>query len=361
MSPRSRAASPWTTLLLIAVLVLIVLLLARREGWIQFHPGGSNNPQPAATTAQAGEYLFCFWNTENFFDDQHDKRNHVDEEYDNWFANHPEDFRLKVTHLADILLQMNDGKGPDILAIVEVETIRAAEALRAELNSRLPAGATPYGEVQMKEVSAGRHIAPAVISRVPATGTLQLHGKGLRILEAHITAANQDLEIIASHWTSQLSDKTDHKRDHYADEIYDEYSRKFRADSAVDLLVCGDFNTEPSDEAVVKHLHAGADAEAVRNSHEQPLLLDLFAGKNSANFGTHYYHKPLVYDHICVSPGLLDAKGWTCLADTAQTWTQGMIRPGSTLRRPWRFGNERDSGGRGYSDHFPVTVKLRVQ
>jgi endonuclease/exonuclease/phosphatase family metal-dependent hydrolase len=342
------------------MLVLAAILMAQRMGWFRFRQDYSTSPQPAATTAQPGEYLFCFWNTENFFDDQQDKRNHVDEEYDNWFARHPDDFRLKVTHLADILLQMNDGKGPDILAIVEVETIRAAEALRAELNGRLPAGAAPYGEVQMKEVSGGRHIAPALLGRVPAAGSPQLHGKGLRILEAHVTAANHDLEIVATHWTSQLTDKTGHGREHYAKEIYGEYTRRFRSDPGVDLLVCGDFNTEPSDEAVVQHLHAGADIDAVRIAHE-PLLLDLFAGKNPANFGTHYYNKPLIYDQICVSSGLLDEKGWTCLTDTAQTWTQGMIRPGSTRRQPWRFGNERDSGGRGYSDHFPVTVKLKVQ
>ena len=360
MPPRSRPPSLRSTLLFIAMLVLVAVLLAHRMGWLHFRQDSTGSQLPAATTAQPGEYLFCFWNTENFFDDQQDKRNHVDEEYDNWFARHPEDFRLKVTHLADILLQMNDGKGPDILAIVEVETIRAAEALRTELNSRLPAGATPYREVQMKEVSAGRHIAPALISRVPGSGTPQLHGKNLRILEAHISAAGHDLEIVATHWTSQLTDKTGHGRDHYADEIYREYSHKFRSDPAIDLLVCGDFNTEPSDEAVVQHLHAGADAETARNARE-PLLFDLFAGKSPAQFGTHYYNRPLIYDHICVSAGLLDDKGWTCLTDTAQTWTQGMIRPGSTLRKPWRFGNERDSGGRGYSDHFPVTVKLRVQ
>src|SRR5262245_28146220 len=224
MSARRRSSNPKNTLLLIAMLCLLAVLLRQRMGWFRFRQESSRPPEGPNTTAQPGEYLFCFWNVENFFDDQNDKRNRVDEEYDNWFARQPEAFRLKVTHLADILLQMNDGKGPDILAIVEVETIRAAEALRAELNGRLPEGTTPYGEGQMKEVAAGRHIAPAVISRLPASGAPQLHGKGLRILETHITAANHDLEIVASHWTSQLSDKTGHGRDKYAEEIYNEYS-----------------------------------------------------------------------------------------------------------------------------------------
>jgi len=184
-----RSASPRPLnlkriLLIILILILITSFLANRMGWFRGHSRAGRHGNSGA--AGPGEYLFCFWNTENFFDDQHDKRGRVDEEYDNWFASKPEDFRLKVTHLADILLQMNDGKGPDIIAIVEVETVRAAEALRSELNKRLPEGAAPYAEVQMKEVSAGRHIAPAVITRLPVAGGPQLHGKGLRTLETHM-------------------------------------------------------------------------------------------------------------------------------------------------------------------------------
>jgi hypothetical protein len=36
-------------------------------------------------------------------------------------------------------------------------------------------------------------------------------------------------------------------------------------------------------------------------------------------------------------------------------------RPGDRLHRPWRFGSSHEHGERGYSDHFPVTVRLRVQ
>ena len=29
-------------------------------------------------------------------------------------------------------------------------------------------------------------------------------------------------------------------------------------------------------------------------------------------------------------------------------------------KRPWRFGGAKEKGERGYSDHFPVTVRLHV-
>jgi hypothetical protein len=45
---------------------------------------------PGQTTAArggAGNYLFCFWNVENLFDDQDDDRkSRGDTEFDNWFA-----------------------------------------------------------------------------------------------------------------------------------------------------------------------------------------------------------------------------------------------------------------------------------
>jgi hypothetical protein len=61
-----------------------------------------------------------------------------------------------------------------------------------------------------------------------------------------------------------------------------------------------------------------------------------------------------------VSPGLLDAAGWSCEPDSVQTVTDGLIRPGATKRQPWRFGNRKDDAHRGTSDHFPVTVRLKV-
>src|SRR5262245_37327786 len=59
------------------------------------------------------EYLFCFWNVENFFDDQRDGRTGPgDKEYDGWYADHPEMLQLKLAKLTEALLKMNSGRGP---------------------------------------------------------------------------------------------------------------------------------------------------------------------------------------------------------------------------------------------------------
>jgi hypothetical protein len=101
-----------------------------------------------------------FWNVENLFDDQDDRRNSVDNPYDDWFAQDAEARNLKYAHLAQIILKANDGKGPDLLACCEVESVRAAELLRDTLNTKLPPGAVQYEHVVMKELAAnaGRYM-----------------------------------------------------------------------------------------------------------------------------------------------------------------------------------------------------------
>jgi hypothetical protein len=38
-----------------------------------------------------------------------------------------------------------------------------------------------------------------------------------------------------------------------------------------------------------------------------------------------------------------------------------MSRAGTVARRPWRFGDKNDKAvQRGYADHFPVTVNLKI-
>ena len=326
-------------------------------------------PPPAAPpTAPDGsaEYLFCWWNVENLFDDHDDRRRAPDGEYDRAFAEDTGLLQEKYDHLSTALLRLNGGRGPDILACAEVETPRAADLLRDALNGKVADPALKYTAVAMKDLDAGRHIAPAVISRVPLDESrTRLHGSRLRILETSLRVNGHDLHLIASHWTSQLGRNGGHGeagRDKYADALADLVAGALGRDPAADLLVCGDFNDTPDSEPVSGRLHATADRAAVRAGADPPRLLDLLAGKPADQFGTIYFHGPLIYDHICVSAGLLDGAGWGCDPDSVRTERDGLTRRG-VRTEPWRFGNPRGAptGGRGYSDHFPVTVRLSVR
>ncbi len=353
-------------LLLVLLAVGVYLLVAQRRDT------AAERSTAADPAVLAGDILLCHWNLENLFDDQDDPRQGPDEEYDNWMARDGAARQWKYQRLAEALLRLNGGRGPDIIVGNEVESRRAAELLRDALNARLPEGATPYQYLAMEELkNAGRHIAPCIISRLPVRPP-RLLGRRLRILEAVLSAQGHELVVIAAHWTSQLSDKGDDPnrgRSAYATTIYERYCEWLRRDAAADVLICGDFNTTPDDPVLTERLHMTGDRAAVMAGPWPPQLLGLLSGRPPEQYGTIYYRGPradgssgpLIYDHIAVSAGLLDTRGWSCLPESVRVPTAGLIRPGSRTRQPWRFGSPKDDAlGRGYSDHFPVTVVLRV-
>src|SRR5262249_21118613 len=151
-----------------------------------------------------------------------------------------------------------------------------------------------------------------------------------------------DLVVIASHWTSRLGGKakSDPHRDDYGDRIYGVFKAMFQANPKVDFLVCGDFNDTPQDTSVTEHLRATGDMQAVLRSREgDPRLLHLLAGKDPNEHGTHFYSPHwYIFDHIAVSPGLLDKAGWSCDPASASV-VNSLFRPGDKKRHPWRFGS----------------------
>jgi endonuclease/exonuclease/phosphatase family metal-dependent hydrolase len=325
---------------------------------------GCDRVNEAAPSNEPASYLFCFWNVENLFDDHEDHHvNRADQEFDRWFGHDHEALRLKLDHLSKALLTLNGGRGPDIIALAEVESERAAELLRDRLNERLHDPSLDYKTVLFKEVNGGRHISPTIITRLPvARDRTRLHGSRLRILEGHIVVGGHDLVVIASHWTARVTDEQGHSREKYANQIYGVFKGMYRSNPRVDLLIAGDFNDPPEAASVTEHLHASGDRRAVSSSVAEPLLLDLFLGKEPDRFGTHYFHRQwFIFDQIVVSPGMLDNQGWSCDPDSVQT-IRSLARPGDPQHHPWRFGNEHDRHReRGFSDHFPVAVRLSVQ
>jgi endonuclease/exonuclease/phosphatase family metal-dependent hydrolase len=343
----------------IALIVLVAAVALFVANCLRSHQTSSNSDRTAP-----GEYLFCFWNLENFFDDKLDGWNdRPDKEYDAWFAENPKVLREKLDHLSEALIELNGERGPDILAVAECESERAAELLRDALNSRMSHEADHYRHILFKDPKGGRHIATAIITRLPVKGDrTKLLGRRQRILEGHIEVNGHDLVVIASHWTSRITEKEGaerkgHGREDYADKIYGEFRAMWTSNPAVDVLICGDFNDTPEAESVRRHLHAVGDAKMLRVARE-PVLLDLFTDKDPDRFGTHYHNRWFIFDHIVVSPGLLDNEGWSCDIDSVTT-VRATQRRGDRLGRPWSFGSPKH-GERGYSDHFPVTVKLRV-
>lgn len=336
-------------------------------------PKAINAQSKGAKTADPGpgSYVFCFWNVNNLFDDEDDgRKGDGDKIYDKWFAEDPDILKKKLANLCQVLLStdLNGGKGPDILALAEVESARAVELLQKALNSRLKDPKLHYTHVQYeapKVAGVIRHIGTAVLTRLPVESGTQLLGERgrMRILESRVQVAGHSLIIISSHWKSRLKDKSGgdgaEQRMKYGEVIYGRFRQIYTREPKIDLLVCGDFNDDPSDPSVKDGLKATGDMKAVRIGDKEPTLFNAFARFQGTDEGTHYYRKWHVFDQICVSPGLLDKEKWTCNPASAR-----IIAQMASQRSKWKpiaFGNRTFKGERGASDHFPVVLDLQVK
>ncbi len=347
-----------------------------RRGWLPLAVGllgllGCGAPEAPTAPPGPQSYLFCFWNVENLFDDKvHNWPHEPDKTFDLWFAKDEKARKQKYENLARVLAGLNEGRGPDILAVAEVESQRAADLLAESINQRLKDSALHYKHVIYKDPHGGRSIGTAVLTRLPVAGTPRLLGHRLRILETRLEVEGKELILLASHWTSRVSDEKGEGRARYAKLIYDEYRSLARTDPRVKLLICGDFNDNPSDPSVVQHLHAVNDPARVRAGGTEPQLFNVFgkrweeiekSGKREG--GTHFYRgRTYFFDQIVIAPGLLERPGWQCLIDTASVVTSGE-KLLDRRKAPLRFGSEREKvplEERGCSDHLPVTVRLIV-
>jgi len=347
------------------LLAAAIVLLAALGVWL-LRGGLGPSPRPVAgplpvPAASADGYLFCTWNVENFFDDQDDPTNHDADE--DWFGRDPTAVRAKVDLLAHALLTQNGGRGPDLLAVVEVESRRAALLLRDALNARLDP-ADHYTGVVHRPNRTGRRFGPAVLTRLPVRDDLTRSYVPLRMLEVHVVGpGDAPLIVLASHWTSRLRDGGDARRATYADAVYRAVAEAVASDPEADVLVAGDFNDEPGDASLIDHLHAVADPDLVRSAARRgdpPLLLDLTAGLDPDRDGTYRHDgRWEVLDHVAVSAGLLDPAGWQVRPETLRAANAPALRTGRD-GRPWRFGGPTNQAPRGPSDHFALTVRLKV-
>jgi endonuclease/exonuclease/phosphatase family metal-dependent hydrolase len=325
-------------------------------------------PPPLAGNGQPGTVFFCAWNVENFYDDQDDPKIH--DEMEDWFGTDSGAFRDKVDHLAKGLLLMNEGAGPDIACLCEVESERCMTAVQEAVNAKLEAagfGDRKYTAVLFKGDNTGRHFAPGILTRMEVTADrtrkLGKRANG-RIIEGHLQRNGHELIVITAHWTSRVTDKEGDgdRRADYAEDCYGRVKAILHENPDADIIVCGDFNDEFSDRSIQVELHASAKAEDVRNSPTEPKLLDLLAGWSGDPPGSIYGRsKWSVFDHICVTRGLLDEQGWSCDPKNARVFAPGEFREKRGRHfEPFRFGNKKHDGPRGFSDHFPVTVSLSV-
>ena len=344
--------------------------------------------EAVAPAAVSGEIIIANWNVENLFDAEDDPNNEGDDEYTprsdsgkggkgSWWRDWSEKrYGQKLGNLAELIAAMK----PDVLCLEEIENRRVLVDLCAKLKMR---GVDfPTNNILHRESTDFRGIDCAILSRVPAQDVSFVRPfDGMRdSIVATFDFDGAPVSVVANHWKSQIGDKAqnDEKRAKQAACIRKEIDRLLESSKGrASIVVTGDFNDNFACAPMVEVALLSTNRAEVLADESGRRLFNLSAELPVEKTGTHYY-KPSdtwsSFDSISVTRGMLDGTApWVVAGGdayeiyrypkhVAQEDDYAHITPGTP--RPFRRialkgQAKRSAYSYGYSDHFPVRVKLR--
>ncbi len=315
------------------------------------------------------DYYAAFWNVENLFDVANSPRRSeklqrtLRGELSGWT-----EARLgrKISQLASIVRKMNEGRGPDLMGVCEVENDHVLQRLAASCS--LPGRNYQVAHHDMSDnrgidvaflYDANLFSAELTFSHyvVKRTATRDLFQVNFR------SAAGTLLVVIGNHWPSRMGGR--YETEPYrimAGETLAYFHERIRQihGTNVAVLAMGDFNDEPSDRALTNYAlshHMRAKVTRARSAK----FLNLTWATMGSGQGTHYHdNTAAVLDQLLVSKGLLTGNsGFLALVDTVEIVRFPEMTAAGTYPVPIRFGRGAASNPDGYSDHFPIAMRLR--
>jgi endonuclease/exonuclease/phosphatase family metal-dependent hydrolase len=314
------------------------------------------------------DYFVAFWNVENLFDEVGSPRRSeklqrtLNSELAGWT---PAVVALKIAQLGKVIRQLNQNRGPDLLGVCEVENRHVLELLSQEMSA-----AGRHYEVAHADTGDGRGIDVAFIYDdavftahesfshfiVKRTATRDLFQVNFR------TAAGRLLVVIGNHWPARIGGEFESEPYRIiAGETLAYFHERIRAihGTNVAVLAMGDFNDEPFSRSLVYHARSEETRPKVTLARTAKFL-NLMWPVLGQGIGTHYYdNEASVLDQFLVSKGLVTGQSGlqADLASIEIVRLPEMVYSGA-YPRPVRFDRGRSLNVEGFSDHFPISMKL---
>jgi endonuclease/exonuclease/phosphatase family metal-dependent hydrolase len=336
------------------------------------------------------DHFLAFWNVENLFGPEHHPpripwvADRVAADLRGWT---PALYARKVAQLARVIAGMNDGAGPDVLGLCEVEDAFVLGDLADAVNEALPDRA--YLPLHVDSPGEARGVDTAFLYDANRYGVdpaaifshFVLRRTGTRdILQATFrTAAGNDLVVLANHWPSRRGGDVAASAGFRATAgetlgYWHQRIREVKGDRAA-VVAMGDFNDDPWDASLRHHALAWREAGDVARARSARFLNLAWgflrtdavdrAGTPRVLDGTLYFDdNGNLFDQILISPPVVDGRGpfrlkpgsarMVCPPDMVSTRVgEGPVPFGLPKGDAARFANPD-----GYSDHFPVSVVL---
>jgi predicted extracellular nuclease len=331
------------------------------------------------------EYHVAWWNLENLFDvmdaNEHGRRPEwlqenlrggYSDELEGWDE---EVLDEKCDQLASVIQRMNQSAGPDIMGGCEVENEFVLDRLLGAVNvpdrdydtvyhSSEDARGIDVAFIYDRDEFEPNETFDRVIRKRSATRDLvqvnfQSKDNGERLI------------LIGNHWPSRSGGQWQSEPYRMmAGETLSYWMKRIPEildDDDVSVLVMGDFNDEPHNRSLTEYALAARNEKKIDYSHESTPYLYNLSWSALGNEATYYYDgTPLVIDQFLASKGMVNGQGdFSVLPDTASVVRFDDMVEDRGYPAPIRFGRPSYDDGfhpdTGYSDHLPITVRVRSE
>ena len=274
--------------------------------------------------------------------------------------------KQKIMQLSRVIRHVNNGRGPDVLIVEEVENIHVLKMLRDIGLSDLG-----YLEPVLIEGPDVRGIDIGMLTRYPVVSKklhlVQLAKRPTRgILEVKLNIEGLTVTLLGNHWPSQANPSS--MRLQAAETVHEAIRG-----SDGPIIITGDFNTLDSDSP-------NGIEEYLTNPKQHPNFADIemerYKGKRTSERGTHWYRgKWSSLDRIFINEDSI-GKNCTNFPNCLVTdWKDfNIVKEPFMLTNSERFDFKSAEAkhrepiparfdsrtGKGFSDHLPLTMVFKI-
>ena len=360
------------------------------------------------------EFTVVTYNVENLFDADGKAAFEDYRESDAEHSYSPGHLLNKLRGIASVLKTLNDGQGPEVIVLNELEMdfspdsgVEDYDAFLAKykdttVEAMLTTGLNeeirglPSEALLLKHLAdqgmTGYHVAigadrpdlaaleagakgrvkaqkNALFSKFPIESVRSHSTEDARdILEATLSVDGHPFTVFVNHWKSGASStESEQTRRANAQTLRERLNEIFAEDPSVDVLVAGDFNSQYNQSQVYPHmvpsgvndiLGSQGDEMATATATNYSLYNLWYELPVDERKSDHYQGKWGTLMQKMITPGLYDHDGIQYVDNSFSVIMVDDVNLHTPLRLPRRWSNAGE--GSGTSDHFPLAARFRV-
>jgi len=325
-------------------------------------------------SAQRSDTLYlAFWNLQNLFDTVDDTEKNDESFLPDGDMEWTDD-RLdkKMYNLSKIIRMMNDGRGPDILGICEVENQEVFELMLSKYLADI------NYEIAYIESPDNRGIDNGLVFKSDKFNLINMQADTVHLSDGWptrlifganlLTNEDQNFSVFVNHWPSRSGgqEKSEPNRIAAAQTLRNAVERKFSKNRFANIFIIGDFNDDPVNISLLETLKAyPIKCDSLPSDFEMESegeLFNLSYQSFETGEGSYKYRDTWnMLDQIIVSGAIINGDDFNYICNSFEVYKPEIIvtKSGKYEGTPFpTYGGRKYLGG--YSDHFPVISKFKI-